>query len=372
MYPNEPSTNPDQPVDPSFAAPAFAAAQPYRTGVLLGPLGLRAGWGIALFLIVSTLLGTIFFFAAAKAEGRLKAIKSDMRDNREAAAKAKAAHLPPPIQALKLSVALAQESGVTAAALLTAFCIAFLERRRFGVYGLGLRHVRDALPGAAWGLASMAAIVGMLRVMHLLVFDGRLLTGGAILRFGSLWLLNFLLVGVFEEFFFRGYVQFTLTRGLLGLGRRLSPEHARRTAFWITAVLVSLLFGLAHTANGGETAIGLLSVVLAGLVFSYALWRTGSLWWAIGFHMTWDWSQSFLYGTPDSGFLSVGRLFATHAAGRPLLSGGADGPEGSLLAIPIFLLMIGMIHLQPQAEQPPVEPLSLPFAGIEAAPGAPA
>jgi membrane protease YdiL (CAAX protease family) len=89
------------------------------------------------------------------------------------------------------------------------------------------------------------------------------------------------------------------------------------------------------------------------------LFRTGSLWWAIGFHMAWDWAQSFLYGVPDSGNISVGRLFQTHFAGKPLLSGGSDGPEGSLFCIPIFLLMLLVIRFTTKrGELPPLEQLS--------------
>jgi hypothetical protein len=69
---------------------------------------------------------------------------------------------------------------------------------------------------------------------------------------------------------------------------------------------------------------------LAGLVFCFALYRTGSLWWAIGIHAAWDWSQSFLYGVADSGLMAEGHLFATHPVGKPILSGGLTGPEGSV------------------------------------------
>lgn len=63
-----------------------------------------------------------------------------------------------------------------------------------------------------------------------------------------------------------------------------------------------------------------------------------------------------LPGVPDSGTPSIGRPFATRAIGRPLLSGGADGPEGSLLLIPVLLLAFLAVRLQPQAAQPPLEP----------------
>jgi hypothetical protein len=67
-----------------------------------------------------------------------------------------------------------------------------------------------------------------------------------------------------------------------------------------------------------------------------ALWRTGSLWWGIGFHTAWDWSQSFLFGVPDSGILVAGRLAQTHPVGNGIWSGGSAGPEASLFVLPIM------------------------------------
>ena len=84
---------------------------------------------------------------------------------------------------------------------------------------------------------------------------------------------------------------------------------------------------------------------LAALVFSLSLWRTGSLWWAIGFHASWDWAQSFLFGVPDSGTIVANRLFATHPLGSALLSGGSAGPEGSLFVLPAFLIACLVLHL---------------------------
>jgi hypothetical protein len=149
----------------------------------------------------------------------------------------------------------------------------------------------------------------------------------------------FLGAGFFEEFLFRGYVQFTLTRCLAGALRWIAPSnrYARPIGFWAAAVLISFGFGLSHRSNLGESPIGLLSVGLAGLMFTLCLWRTGSLWWAIGLHAAWDWSQSFLYGVADSGGVSKGHLLATHPVGSPLLSGGLTGPEGSIFVLPVMV-----------------------------------
>ena len=73
--------------------------------------------------------------------------------------------------------------------------------------------------------------------------------------------------------------------------------------------------------------------------------------------MAWDWAQSFLYGVPDSGQISAGRLFHTHPIGNPLLSGGIDGPEGSIYAIPILLLAVLAVRLTTKpGPQPPLQP----------------
>jgi membrane protease YdiL (CAAX protease family) len=240
--------------------------------------------------------------------------------------------------------------------LVVSVIMALIERRRFTAYGLGgQRPAGRFLVGAVWGVAAISLLVGTLRALHLVSFDAQLDHGWQILRWGGLQLIGFLFVGLLEEYMFRGYLQFTLTRGLVGLANLISRPHSRSIAFWMATVITSGLFFLAHAGNTGEDAVGLVLVFLAGVTFVVALWRTGSLWWAIGFHMAWDWSQSFLYGVPDSGLIVQGRLFATHAMGNPLLSGGADGPEGSVFCIPILLLVIGVLLFTRPSPLPSLE-----------------
>jgi hypothetical protein len=83
----------------------------------------------------------------------------------------------------------------------------------------------------------------------------------------------------------------------------------------------------------------LLSAGLGSIVFCLSLWRTGSLWWAIGFHASWDWAQSFLYGVADSGLMIEHHLLGTHPLGPPLMSGGTTGPEGSIFVLPLLAVI---------------------------------
>jgi membrane protease YdiL (CAAX protease family) len=231
--------------------------------------------------------------------------------------------------------------------VLVTWIMSKIEHRPSSVYGLGdSRKLSHFLAGLAWGVACLSLLILTLLKTGLLVIDGRLLHGSDILRYGAIWLLGFFLVGLLEEYLTRGYLQYTLTRGLAGLYQwAFKARPSTALGFWTSAVILSILFGLGHSSNPGESPIGLLSAGLGGMVFCFSLWRTGSLWWAIGFHTSWDWAQSFLYGVADSGLMVQHHLIATHAVGKPILSGGATGPEGSIFIVAILAIIIAIILL---------------------------
>jgi membrane protease YdiL (CAAX protease family) len=219
-----------------------------------------------------------------------------------------------------------------------------IEGRPNSVYGLGgARPLARFLAGLAWGVTLLSLLVLILWKAGFLIIDSRLLFGSDVLRYGAIWLGGFLLVGLLEEYLTRGYLQYTLSRGLTGIYQWIfKTRHSKALGFWTSAVIFSFLFGLGHGHNPGESPIGLLSAGLAAIVFCFSLWRTGSLWWAIGLHTSWDWAQSFLYGVADSGMMAQHHLLATHPVGRPILSGGATGPEGSIFCL-VVLALIGII-----------------------------
>ena len=306
-----------------------------------GPFGLRAGWSLALFLIAALVLYIILSgLFSLLPQAALHAVAF----TRE----------PTP-----LAVLVADALPFTAL-VFTAVLLGRLEDRSPALYGLDLTHpceaLRKTLSGALAGLTLLSVLFATLLSSHLAVFDNLRLHGLAILRSGLAWLVAFLVVALFEEFFYRGFLQYTLTRGLLSLAARLSPTRARPLAFSLAAVLLSTTFALTHLSNRGEHPLGIIAVFLAGLVFSYTLWRTGSLWWGVGFHAAWDWAQNFLFGVPDSGTLTAGRLLQTHPHGPALLSGGSTGPEGSLLVLPTLALVVVAVRLLPQAPQPDLAP----------------
>jgi CAAX protease family protein len=290
----------------------------------IGKDGLRAGWSLLVFI---ALLAAVLMAA--------RFVMHKIHPHNPSATKA--------TSEISLKTGLIGESIPLVAVLLVTWIMSKIERRPNSVYGFGgSRKVAHFFAGLAWGVVCLSLLVLSLWKTGLLVVDRRLLFGGDILRYGVMWLFGFLLVGLFEEYFNRGYIQYTLTRGLAGFYRwAFETRHSEAFGFWTSAVVLSFLFGLGHSNNPGESPIGLLSAGLAGMVFCLSLWRTGSLWWAIGFHAAWDWSQSFLYGVADSGAMAQHHLLATHPVGKPILSGGATGPEGSIFIVAV----IGLVSL---------------------------
>ncbi len=316
---------PDAPSTLERAGDAVQAPQPERppsSAYTFGAEGLRAVWGILLFL--------------ALCEGLSYCVVGLLVPSRFA----KVAVVPP-------SVVFLSEGTLLVCVALATWLMARIERRPVTDYGLRPQGaLRNFCAGLAWGVALLSLLVLLLRSDGVLVFDARLLFGGTVLHYGLVWLAGFLLVGLLEEIFNRGYLQFTLTRGLSALYRWMfGPRHANALGFWTAAFALSYVFGASHGGNPGESPMGLLFAGLAGFLFCFSLWRTGSLWWAIGFHAAWDWAQSFLYGVPDSGMMVQGHLFATHIAGRTWLSGGTTGPEGSLLSLPVLFVGAGVVLL---------------------------
>jgi len=326
--------------------PTNTPTPPKLSRIFVGPHGLRAGWSLLIAL-------TIFALAMWAMTIILHATHMVLPHAME--------HTPGP-----LPVFLSELAAFFAIELATS-TMSKIERRPLSVYGLGGPHkLSRLLLGVVLGLLAISLLVFILLKSGLLVIDRRLLSGNEVFRYALLWIPGFLAIGFFEEYLFRGYLQYTLARGLSGIARFLPGNldpHA--VGFWLAALIVSFGFGAVHGSNPGESPAGLICAGLASLVFCFSLWRTGSLWWAVGAHAAWDYGQSFLFGVADSGALFGHRLLETHPVGSPLLSGGATGPEGSIFALIPLLLLAAVIHFtQPRnarsyaALMPPLPPAS--------------
>jgi membrane protease YdiL (CAAX protease family) len=279
----------------SAEAPDFAVQPSYVRTVFLGPDGLRAGWGFAFYVAMFYPLQ----FVVTRWIGSLE------------------------LDPGGLWSMMLEEFGMLLAATLPAVVLGAVERRAWGTYGLPVRLAFGKLfgVGAGWGFASITLLMAAMYGLRIFDLGHLAIHGGRIVRFAVFWAVFFLLVGFFEEFLLRGYSQFTLTR-LIG--------------FWPAAVLLSSTFGLIHLENAGEQWTGLAAAAAIGFFFCLTLRRTGSLWFAVGFHMTWDWGETFFYSVPDSGTLFPGHLLKSSFHGPRWLTGGRVGPEGSVLCFVVI------------------------------------
>jgi len=266
--------------------------------VFRGPNGIRAGWRLLIYLVIAIIV-VVVLSPVARALG--------LR----------------PENGLGPRSALLGEGLPFFALLLAAAVMARIEKRSFREYGLPGRGAFGARfwLGVVWGFIALTALLLLIRADHGFAFGSLALHGRPLAYYAAVWGLAFLLVGFFEEFLMRGYALFTLSTGM---------------RFWPSAFLLSALFGAGHLGNRGESWIGAAAAALIGLFFCFTVRRTGTLWFAVGMHAMWDYSESFIYSVPDSGAMVTGHLLNSSFHGPDWLTGGSVGPEGSWLVFAVI------------------------------------
>lgn len=147
---------------------------------------------------------------------------------------------------------------------------------------------------------------------------------------------------VFEELIFRGALM------------RILEEHL---GSWIALVLSALVFGFTHLLNPAGTLMGALFISIeAGLLLGAAYLLTRRLWMSMGFHMSWNYTQSAIFSGIVSGGDSDPGLIRASVAGPELLTGGSFGLESSIIAFILCtgtgLLLLGMTVQQGRMRPP--------------------
>jgi uncharacterized protein len=213
-----------------------------------------------------------------------------------------------------------------------AWVMSLVQRERFSSYGLAL--VPDAAKllgkGLVWGFIPSALILVPIYLAGGCTFRGLALPGGQLVFYAVAWGLAMLALGFAEEFLFRGYALKTLAEGL---------------GFWPAALVLSSVFGLVHLfLKPHENWIDTLSVTLYGVFWCFTLRRTGSLWFAVGFHAASDFADMIFFAQPNSGNDGKpipGHLLDFQYHGPDWLTGGPRGTEASLL---VFVILAGLFY----------------------------
>src|SRR6202161_4513323 len=213
---------------PAAAEEFRPSAQRSRSGIeniFMGPHGIRAGWRLLLFILL--------MFVCLKGEGfTLKHVPGV-----DAWFKAQNPNVMTPTTTISFE-------GISLLALVISTAVmALIEKRTYADYYLPLTQAfgKRFWQGVPYGFAMLSLALALIAALHGFSLGNLALSGGAALKYGALYGIALLMVGLFEEFSFRGYMQSTLGSGI---------------GFWPAAIILSILFGAIHLGNGGEAWVG--------------------------------------------------------------------------------------------------------------------
>jgi membrane protease YdiL (CAAX protease family) len=288
---------------------ANLAARGFPHNLLLNKTGLRAGWRLLIYGAIFLMLWAVSIFLLSQL-------------------------LRPSYGVFSPSFQFFGELASFLAAFLAAWIMSRIETLPLSLYGLPVRSAfgKQFWIGCLFGLGEIFALIGVIAAFGGYSFGSLAEHGVALAEWALFWGIFFVVVALFEEFFFRGYSLHTLADGI---------------GFWPAVILLAVSFGLVHKANSGENWVGVAGVVFVGLFWSFTLKRTGSLWFALGMHATFDFGETFLFSVPDSGMIFPGHLSNATLHGPNWLTGGAPGPEASVidfLILAVFFFLFDRLY----------------------------
>jgi membrane protease YdiL (CAAX protease family) len=272
--------------------------------IFIGPNGLRSGWRFLLFVIGIILAGYLIERPLSLFLIRIFKVV----DLHELSARA--------------VITVEFLSCISVFAVTAIF--ALFERRRIDSYGLPVEHAFGKLfwKGMAAGLAAVVFVAVAMILTGGMVIRGWALHGIRIPKLTLLWLIANLLIGISEEYTFRGYALQSLWRG---------------AGFWPAALITTAIFAGDHLEKPGENAMDIGMIFFLGLVLCISVQRTGSLWFAAGWHAAFDFGQLFLIGTRNGGIEPAGHLLNVSFPGSAWLNGGHLGTEASIFMVPVAI-----------------------------------
>ena len=177
------------------------------------------------------------------------------------------------------------------------------------------RLIPHTLLGLLVGLIFMTLVVSTITASGYATVDWNGFSGTQ--QF-SMFML-FLAVAVGEEMIFRGVIFRWLDE---------------RWNTWVALLISAILFGWIHISNENATWWSSLAIAIeAGLLLGAAYKWSGTLWVPIGIHWAWNYVQGNVFGLAVSGMKVGDTILETTVNGPDIITGGAFGPEASIIAV---------------------------------------
>ncbi|HEX8362782.1 MAG TPA: CPBP family intramembrane glutamic endopeptidase [Longimicrobium sp.] len=287
-------------------APAESAR---RTDAFVGPHGVRAGWRILLFVLLS-LVGVVV--------------------------------AGPPIVMSGLFSDLAEGFAAVLVAVLAAsyVMLRWVDGRPFGALGFAAepRAVTETAGGFALGGGLLGGSVLLLVVAGSArwVADTGTVPEYAANLAGALAV--FAVAAAAEEVVFRGYPFHVLVQGM---------------GVWPAVLVTSALFATGHASNPNVTWLAVMNIFLAGIMLAVAYLRTRSLWFATALHLAWNWVMSALLDFPVSGLQRDTPLYSARELGADWWTGGPFGPEAGVAATLVIVASTVWMLRTPRLSESP-------------------
>jgi len=200
----------------------------------------------------------------------------------------------------------------------------WLEQRPFASVGLAFygRWKNELGLGLLSGAGMILAVGCLERLLGVAKFSLSPESPGRVALAGVFLLLMLGVAAADEELVFRGYP----FQRLVDSGGPIAAVAA-----------ASVMFGLAHLLNPSHNWISTVNTILVGVLLAVCYLRTRALWLPIGIHFAWNYFQGYVLGLPVSGLAMPEPILAASTHGPVWLTGGAYGPEGSILSSGIIL-----------------------------------
>jgi uncharacterized protein len=237
---------------------------------------------------------------------------------------AKAWHVPNDLSAASIAF---DEAVTLVVGLVCTLPFMLYERAGLGAYGLPLRRAFGARTweGFAAGIVMAGAVAAGMYLLGGMQIRGFAFGGAALAWSGLAWLGANVLVGLAEELWFRAYFLQSLWKSL---------------GFWPAAIVIALYFAALHYFfKEGENVWDVITLVSISMMLCWSVKRTGALWFAVGFHVAFDFMQFFVIGTPNGNLIPQGRMLNVTFNGPAWLTGGVLGTEASWLMYPMIALV---------------------------------
>jgi len=220
--------------------------------------------------------------------------------------------------------------------LLLLAWVRFVERRSLASIGLcGDHKLRVFLHGCAFGLAGLLAVVMVIWIsggLKLVAVAPVFLHPASLVPIAIL-LFTFAIQSSVEELLFRGWLMSVLSK---------------KFNVPVGVIVSSALFCLLHYSPRVHwmAVVGTFLFALFGCAW---VLKTRSVLGIMGWHTGWNWLLAVGFGLPLTG-IDVGLpalIVELQPAGPEWLTGGAQGPEASVVCFAYFVVGIALLRRQP-------------------------